>query len=77
MEHDLRKEKTMSIEAVRLLELRIKGDRLDEINAEEVLNRRAAAQARGFSLWRFGNQLEAWLVRRPPATVMRSNMTVN
>jgi hypothetical protein len=36
----------MSIEQVRLFELQIKGDRLDEINAEEVLDRRAAAHAR-------------------------------
>lgn len=47
----------MSMIEVRLLELAIKGDRLDEINAEEAL----AAQARWQGRWQ---RLRSWL-RRP------------
>lgn len=36
----------MNIAQVRLFELQMKGDRLDELNAAAVLERRAAAQAR-------------------------------
>jgi hypothetical protein len=51
----------------RLLELTIKGDRLDEINAEEILDRRAAAQmraeARRLFLHRLGQLLAAKIGR--------------
>lgn len=51
----------------RLLDLLIKGDRLDEINAEEVLERRAAAQTRAAARRRFlrclGQQVAAQIWR--------------
>ena len=36
----------MDMIQIHLFEMALKGDRLDEINAEEVLNRHAAAQAK-------------------------------
>src|SRR5687767_11180440 len=53
----LLRETKMNIEQVRLFELQIKGDRLGELNAEEVLDRRAAAQARTRSLLLFTSRI--------------------
>jgi hypothetical protein len=58
---------------VRLFELRMKGDRLDEINAEEVLNRQAMMQAR-ISVLRHGfhhlsRRLTVWLAKPHAATM--------
>jgi len=57
---------------VRLFELACKGDRLDEINAEEILDRRAAAQAKARARWhyirRLGQQWMAWVTRQPRLT---------
>ena len=59
----------MSIIEVHLFEMALKGDRLDAINAEEVLNRRAAAQAKARARWcyvrRLGQQWMAWVARQP------------
>lgn len=58
---------------VRLFELQLKGDRLDEINAEAVLNHQAATQAR-IKVLRHGlHQLSRWLatwLAKPPAAMM-------
>jgi hypothetical protein len=54
----------MNIIEVRLFELACKGERLDEINAEEILNQRAAAQARTRALrlylYHLGQQWKVW-----------------
>lgn len=57
----------MSMTEVRLLELTLKGDRLDEINAEEVLNRRARAAERRQALLNLVKRLAAALARKPMA----------
>jgi hypothetical protein len=66
----------MNIIEVRLFELACKGDRLDEINAEEILERRAAAQARASARWRYvrrlGQQWMAWIARQPRVTAAPS-----
>jgi hypothetical protein len=71
----------MSIEAVRLFELSIKGDHLHEINAEETLDRRAAAQVRAQARHRFfrllGQQLVGWVTQLPQATVTLSSTRTN
>jgi hypothetical protein len=63
----------------RLLELMIKGDRLDEINAEEMLDRRAAAQARAQTrrlfLRRLGQQITAQIGRLWPTVGSRTPST--
>ena len=62
----------MSIIEVHLFEMALKGDRLDEINAEEVLNRRAAAQAkaraRSLYLRRCVQKLATWAMQPQTAT---------
>ena len=68
----------MNIIEVYLFELALKGDRLDEINAEEVLNRRAAAQAKANArrryLRRLRQQWVAWVTRRPQMTAAPSDV---
>ena len=54
---------------VRLFELACKGDRLDEINAEEVFNRQAKAAARRRALLRLVKRLIAALRGKPMAPV--------
>ena len=54
---------------VRLFELACKGDRLDEINAEEIFNRQAKAAARRRALLRLVKRLIAALRGKPMAPV--------
>lgn len=55
----------MSMVEVRLFELQCKGDRLDEINAEEIFARRAVGHARRQALAGFTrciyHQLKMWV----------------
>ena len=66
----------MHIIEVRLFELACKGDRLDEINAEEVLDRRAAAQAKARARWhsvqRRTQSWMAWITRQHRGPVVPS-----
>jgi hypothetical protein len=55
-------EASMSLIETRLLEMQIKGDRLDEINAEETLNRLAAGRKRRAQLGKMLRHLFAnWI----------------
>ena len=71
----------MSIIEVRLFELRMKGERQGEIDAEEILNRRAVAQARAQArclyLRRLGHQLSEWMTQRLSTRVGHSNARTN
>ena len=70
----------MNIIEVRLFELALKGDRLDEINAEEILDRRAAAQAKASArclyIRRLSQQWLAWVTRQHRVTTTPSNAVV-
>jgi hypothetical protein len=54
---------------VRLFELACKGDRLDEINAEEVFNRQARAAEQRRALLRLIRRVIAALGRKPTMAV--------
>ena len=57
---------------VRLFELACKGDRLDEINAEEVFNRQARAAEQRRALLRLIKRVIAALGRKPTTAVVDS-----
>lgn len=58
----------MSIIEVRLFELQCKGDHLDEVNAEEILTRRAIGHARRQALVDFTrrtcHQIKVWISKQ-------------
>ena len=57
---------------VRLFDLACKGDRLDEINAEEVFNRQARAAEQRRALLRLIKRVIAALGRKPTTAVVDS-----
>lgn len=62
----------MSMNEVRLLELALKGERLDELNAEEVLNRRAKAAERRQAFFLLLKRLGTALGRKSTPPVVES-----
>lgn len=60
----------MAMTEVRLFQLACKGDRLDEINAEEVFNQQAKAAARRRALLKLIKRVIAMLGRKSTTTVV-------